>query len=61
MHLMNSTEHLRRVGDALNRPAEDVQRQLQLLKDVTAVTVQTQALQGLQTQTHSLRGSNLKV
>lgn len=54
LHLMNSAEHLRCVGDPLNRPSEDVQRQLQLLQDVTALTVQTQALQGLQTHTNTL-------
>jgi len=47
MYLVHSTEHLCCVGDSLHCPSEDIQTQLQPLKDVTALAVQTQALQCL--------------
>ncbi len=56
MYLVHSAKHLSRVGDSFHSPSEDVQRQLQPLQDLTALTVQTQALQCLQkhTNTHVL-------
>lgn len=50
---MHSAEHLSRVGDSFHGPTEDVQRELQPLQDLTARTVQTQALQCLKTHTNT--------
>ena len=51
VYLVHGAEHLGCVRDSFHRPTEDVQRQFQPLQDRTALTVQTQALQGLETHT----------
>lgn len=38
-HLVHSSQHLSRVRDALHRPTQDVQRQLQPLQDLAALAV----------------------
>lgn len=65
-YLMHGTKHLCCVGDSLHSPSKDVQRQLQRLQDLTALTVQTQALQCLKShsvtsQAHLLSGGNMKI
>lgn len=47
LYLMYGTKHLCRVRDPLHGASEDVQGQLQLLQDLAALAVQTQALQYL--------------
>lgn len=50
-YLVYGPEHLSCVGDSFHGPTEDVQRELQSLQDLTALTVQTQALQRLKAHT----------
>lgn len=38
-YLVHGSQHLGRVGDALHRPTEDVQWQLQPLQDLAALAV----------------------
>lgn len=54
MYLVHSSEHLGCVGDSFHGATDDVQRQLQPLQDLTALTVQTQALQCLKTHIDTL-------
>lgn len=52
-YLVYGPEHFSCVGNSLYSSTEDVQRQLQPLQDLTALTVQTQPLQCLKTHTNT--------